>query len=66
VPQSVGVDHGVRETRERDDEWRIVVVAARGVGAHRRGGDDRLHAMFAYEFERDTTEERLVGAGTDG
>ncbi len=27
---------------------------------------DRLHAMFAYEFERVTTQVRLVGAGTDG
>jgi len=27
---------------------------------------DRLHAMFADEFERVTTEVRLVGAGTDG
>src|SRR5438034_10333901 len=27
---------------------------------------DRLHAMFAYEFERVTTQLRLVGAGTDG
>src|SRR5947208_17142859 len=27
---------------------------------------DRLHAMLAYEFERVTTEVRLVGAGTDG
>ena len=27
---------------------------------------DRLHAMFAYEFERVTTHVRLVGAGTDG
>jgi hypothetical protein len=26
---------------------------------------DRLHAMFAYEFERVTTQVRLVGAGTD-
>src|SRR5438309_4249819 len=27
---------------------------------------DRLQAMFAYEFERITTQVRLVGAGTDG
>src|SRR5438093_4895445 len=27
---------------------------------------DRLYAMFAYEFERVTTQVRLVGAGTDG
>jgi hypothetical protein len=27
---------------------------------------DRLHATFAYEFERVTTQVRLVGAGTDG
>ena len=27
---------------------------------------ERLHAMFAYEFERFTTQVRLVGAGTDG
>src|SRR5438105_5602236 len=27
---------------------------------------DRLHAMFAYESERVTTQVRLVGAGTDG
>ena len=27
---------------------------------------DRLHAMCAYEFERVTTQVRLVGAGTDG
>ena len=27
---------------------------------------DRLHAMFAYEFERVSTQLRLVGAGTDG
>src|SRR5437763_6344375 len=27
---------------------------------------DRLHAVLAHEFERVTTEVRLVGAGTDG
>jgi L-alanine-DL-glutamate epimerase-like enolase superfamily enzyme len=27
---------------------------------------DRRHATFAYEFERVTTQVRLVGAGTDG
>src|SRR5215831_9126252 len=27
---------------------------------------DRLHAVFAYEFQRVTTQVRLVGAGTDG
>src|SRR5688500_3344421 len=27
---------------------------------------DRLHATFAYEFERITTQVRLGGAGTDG
>src|SRR5438034_904051 len=27
---------------------------------------DRLHAMFADEFERVTTQVRLVGADTDG
>src|SRR3954462_4349551 len=27
---------------------------------------DRLHAVLAYEFERITTQVRLVGAGTDG
>jgi hypothetical protein len=27
---------------------------------------DRLHAVLAYEFERTTTQVRLVGAGTDG
>src|SRR2546430_17028491 len=27
---------------------------------------DRLHALFAYEFERVTTQVRLVGAGPDG
>jgi hypothetical protein len=27
---------------------------------------DRLHAVFAYDFERITTHVRLVGAGTDG
>src|SRR3981081_4418556 len=27
---------------------------------------DRLHAMCAYEFERVTTQVRLVGARTDG
>src|SRR5438477_2096893 len=27
---------------------------------------DRLHAVLAYEFERVTTQVRLVGAGTDG
>jgi len=27
---------------------------------------DRLHATMAYEFDRVTTQVRLVGAGTDG
>jgi hypothetical protein len=27
---------------------------------------DRLHAVLAYEFERVTTQVRLVGAGADG
>src|SRR5439155_576067 len=27
---------------------------------------DRLHAVLAYEFERITTQVRLVGAGADG
>src|ERR687898_1624086 len=29
-------------------------------------GYDRLHAVFAHEFERFTTHVRLVGAGADG
>jgi hypothetical protein len=27
---------------------------------------ERLHAVLAHEFERVTTQVRLVGAGTDG
>lgn len=56
-----------REPCEPGDRRRVAVAAARGVVACHRGCEyERLHAVFAYGFERITTHVRLVGAGADG
>ena len=53
--------------RERHDEGRVAVAAARGAPLVIEACEyDRLHAVLAYEFERITTQVRLVGAGVDG
>jgi hypothetical protein len=53
--------------RERHDERRVAVAAARGAPLAIEACEyERLHAVLAHEFERITTHVRLVGAGVDG